>query len=103
MATLTSGRIRHTVTFTLHHEPDSAEERDFLAAQAALGAIPGVEAYELLREVSPKNDFRFGCSMEFANADAYQAYNDHPDHVTFVRDRWQAEVKDFLEIDYEAL
>ena len=66
MSTLTPGRIRHTVSFTLVHEPGSEQERDFLAAQAALGAIPGVEAYELLREVSPKNDFRYGCSMEFA-------------------------------------
>ena len=103
MSTLTPGRIRHTVSFVLVHEPGSPQERDFLAAQAALGAIPGVEAYELLREVSPKNGFRFGCSMEFADRDAYQAYNDHPDHVAFVRDRWQAVVKDFLEIDYEAL
>ena len=53
--------------------------------------------------MSPKNDFRFGASMEFADRDAYQVYNDHPDHVAFVRDRWQAEVKDFLEIDYEPL
>jgi hypothetical protein len=103
MSTLTPGRIRHTVTFTLVHEPGSPEEADFLAAQQALVSIPGVEAYELLREVSPKNDFRFGASMEFAGPDAYQAYNEHPDHVAFVRDRWQAEVSDFLEIDYEPL
>ena len=103
MSTLTSGRIRHTVTFTLVHEPGSPEEADFLAAQQALVSIPGVEAYELLREVSPKNDFRFGCSMEFAGPDAYQAYNEHPDHVAFVNHRWQDEVKDFLEIDYETL
>jgi heme-degrading monooxygenase HmoA len=103
MSTLNPGRIRHTVTFTLVHEPGSEQERDFLAAQAALGNIPGVEAFELLREVSPKNDFRFGCSMEFADADAYRGYNEHPDHVAFVRDRWQTEVTDFLEIDYESL
>ena len=103
MSILTPGRIRHTVSFVLVHEPGSPQERDFLAAQAALGDIPGVEAYELLREVSPKNGFRFGCSMEFAGPDAYQAYKDHPDHVAFVRDRWEAEVKDFLEIDYETL
>jgi hypothetical protein len=103
MSTLTPGRIRHTVAFTLVHEQGSEQERDFLAAQAALGDIPGVEAYELLREVSPKNDFRFGCSMEFADADAYRGYNEHPEHVAFVRDRWQTEVTDFLEIDYESL
>jgi hypothetical protein len=103
MSTLNPGRIRHTVTFTLVHEPGSEQERDFLAAQAALGNIPGVEAFELLREVSPKNDFRFGCSMEFAGPEAYRAYNEHPDHVAFVLDRWHPEVTDFLEIDYEAL
>jgi hypothetical protein len=103
MTTLTPGRIRHTVSFVLVLAPGSELEREFLAAQARLGDIPGVEAYEMLREVSPKNGFRFGCSMEFAGPDAYRAYNEHPDHVAFVRDRWQAEVKDFLEIDYEAL
>ena len=103
MSTLTTGRIRHTVSFTLVHEPGSEQERDFLAAQAKLGEIPGVEAFELLREVSPKNDFTFGCSMEFADPDAYQAYNEHPDHEAFVSNRWQGEVTDFLEIDYETL
>ena len=103
MSTLTPGRIRHTVTLTPVHEPGSPEEADFLAALKALESIPGVEAFEVVREVSPKNDFRFGASMEFADPDAYQAYNEHPDHVAFVRDRWQAEVSDFLEIDYEPL
>ena len=103
MSTLSPGRIRHTVSFTLKHEPGSPEEADFLAAQQALESIPGVEAYELLREVSPKNAFRFGASMEFAGPDAYRVYNEHPDHVAFVRDRWQAEVTDFMEIDYESL
>ena len=78
MSTLTTGRIRHTVSFTLVHEPGSEQERDFLAAQAALGAIPGVEAYELLREVSPKNGFRFGCSMEFAVYQPPQAAHGPP-------------------------
>jgi hypothetical protein len=50
-----------------------------------------------------QNDFTFGCSMEFAGPDAYQAYNEHSEHVAFVANRWQGEVKDFLEIDYETL
>jgi stress responsive alpha/beta barrel protein len=50
--------------------------------------------------VSPKNDFRFGLSMEFAGADAYAAYNGHPVHTRFVEERWIPEVADFLEIDY---
>jgi hypothetical protein len=76
--TLTPGRIRHTVSFVLVHEPGSEQERDFLAAQARLGDIPGVEAYEMLREVSPKNGFRFGCSMEFAGPEAYRPTTSTP-------------------------
>jgi hypothetical protein len=63
----------------------------------------GPFALERLAQVSPKNDYRFGFSMEFANLAAYDAYNTHPDHVAFVRDRWIPEVEDFLEIDYTKL
>ena len=38
--------------------------------------------------------------MEFANQAAYAGYNEHPDHVAFVRDRWVPEVAAFTEIDY---
>jgi hypothetical protein len=93
-------RIRHTVAFTLAHDEGSAEERDFLAAAARLAEIPGVEAFEVLREVSPKNGFRFGLSMEFADQAAYDGYNEHADHVRFVQERWLPEVADFLEVDY---
>jgi len=98
--TMQPGRIRHTVAFRLGHAEGSAEEAAFLEAGAALGEIPGVEAFEVLREVSPKNDFRFGFSMEFADADVYAAYNAHPVHTRFVAERWVPEVEDFLEIDY---
>ena len=40
--------------------------------------------------------------MEFAGPDAYAAYNEHPDHVRFVQERWLVEVGEFLEIDYES-
>jgi heme-degrading monooxygenase HmoA len=101
MPTLPPGRIRHTVVFTPKHAEGSPEESDFLAAGAALSSIPGVEAFEVLREVSPKNGYRYGFSMVFADRDAYEGYNEHPNHVAFVRDRWDAEIADFLEIDYE--
>jgi hypothetical protein len=97
-----SGRIRHTVAFTLAHEPGSAAERSFLDAAGQLASIPGVEAFELLDEVSPKNGYRFGISMEFADRIAYEGYNEHPDHVRFVEERWVPEVSEFLELDYTA-
>ena len=96
-------RIRHTVAFTLAHGEGSEEERDFLAAAARLAEVPGVEAFEVLREVSPKNGFRFGLSMEFADQAAYDGYNEHPAHVAFVQERWLPEVSDFLEVDYTAV
>src|SRR3954465_13668025 len=103
MPALAPDRIRHTVSFVLVHRPGSAEEADFLAAAARLAdVIPGVEAFEVLREVSPKNPFVHGLSMEFADRAAYEDYNEHPEHVAFVQNRWLAEVSDFLEIDYEA-
>ena len=101
MSQLGPGRIRHTVVFTLAHPEGSPEEADFLATGAQLAAIPGVEAFEILRETSPKNDYRFGILMEFADRAAYEAYNGHPDHVAFVQGRWIPEVGEFLEIDYE--
>ena len=96
--------IRHTVIFTLKHAHGSLQEKGFLRdARVALEKIPGVEKFEQLRQVSPKNGFRFGLSMEFADQAAYEGYNGHPLHVAFVRDRWMKEVEDFLEIDYAPL
>ena len=95
--------IRHTVVFRLKHGKSSAEEKGFLAAADVLGTIPGVERFEKLRQVSPKNDYTFGFSMEFADEAAYRGYNDHADHVRFVQERWLPEVDAFLEIDYERL
>jgi hypothetical protein len=97
------GRIRHTVSFTLRHPAGSDAERDFFDAADKLSEIPGVEAFDILAEVSPKNQFRFGISMEFEDAAAYEAYNQHPEHLRFVEERWVKEVEEFLEIDYVAL
>jgi hypothetical protein len=101
---LTPCRIRHTVVFRLGHPEGSDAQREFLdTAYETLALLPGVESFEILGEVSPKNDYRFGISMEFADQAAYDAYNEHPDHVRFVAERWVPEVEDFLEIDYVAI
>jgi heme-degrading monooxygenase HmoA len=93
--------IRHTVVFRLKHAAGSAEEQGFLKAAGELAAIPGVEQFETLRQVSPKNPYTFGLSMEFASAEAYAGYSEHPEHVQFVQERWLKEVAEFMEIDYE--
>ena len=101
MSQPTTPRIRHTVVFMLKHPSGSAEEKNFLAAAMVLASIPGVENFESMKQISKKNHFTFGFSMEFANQQMYDQYNNHPDHVAFVQERWLKEVEDFLEIDYE--
>ena len=95
--------IRHTAVFRLKHEAGSAFEKNFLNALGKLKSIKGVEKFEVLRQVSPKSEFKFGVSMEFANQAAYDGYNTHPDHVAFVQGRWIPEVAAFTEIDYVPL
>lgn len=91
--------IRHAALFRLSHPEGSAAEAAFLAALSTLAAIPGVEDFAIDRETSPKNPYRFAVSMRFASDDAYRAYNDHPAHLAFVRDRWLPEVAEFMEHD----
>lgn len=95
--------IRHTVVFKLKHPKNSPEEKEFLNAIEKLSYIPGVQEFELMRQTSKKNNFDYGLSMEFETSKAYEAYNQHPDHIAFVQTFWIKEVKDFLEIDYEPL
>lgn len=92
--------IRHTVVFNLKHAHGSLQEKAFLRDALVLKEIPGVKKFEQLRQVSKKNDYEFGFSMEFADQAAYDAYNVHPKHVKFVEERWKREVERFLEIDY---
>ena len=95
-------RIRHTVAFALVHPEGSAEERDFLDAAERLATIPGVEMFELLSEVSPKKATGSGSRWSSPTARPTTRYNEHPDHVRFVRERWLSEVSEFLELDYAA-
>ncbi len=95
--------IRHTVVFTLKHAQGSTEEKKFLADAMVLAKIPTVRKFEQLRQVSHKNDYKFGFSMEFDDQAGYDTYDQHPDHVAFVENRWKKEVTDFLEIDYTRL
>jgi hypothetical protein len=95
--------IQHTVAFSLRHPKGSAAETDFLTAAQALATIPGVLKFEQLEQVSSQSDFDFSFSMYFTDEDSYQAYNTHPTHVEFVRERWDAEVSSFQELDFTRL
>ncbi|GAB2704699.1 hypothetical protein BKA24_001323 [Microbacterium marinum] len=95
--------IQHTVVFALHHAEASSEEKTFLTdAQRSLSAVPGVQQFRINRQVSDKSDLRWQFTMLFDDQAAYDAYNEHPDHVAFVESRWQHEVRDFQEYDFVA-
>lgn len=96
-------KIRHTVVFNLKHPKGSVEEQIFLDAARILSSIKGVNRFECLREVSPKNNYDFGLSMEFDSLQAYESYQKDPVHESFVKTYWTQNVKDFLEVDYEQL
>jgi hypothetical protein len=94
--------IVHSVIFNLKHPRGSAEEAQFLEdGRSILASIPVVRNFKVYRQVSPKNEYAFGFSMEFSGSADYEAYDVHPLHKQFVNERWIHEVEQFLEIDYE--
>jgi hypothetical protein len=97
---LNEQEIQHMVIFNLPYQESSPEAITFLEdGKRILTAIPVVQNFQAFKQVSKKNDFQYGFSMVFANQDDYDTYNNHPDHVAFVQERWLKEVTDFLEID----
>ena len=95
--------IRHMVIFNLSHQQGSAEAERFLSdGKRLLTSIPNVENFQVFHQVSAKNDYEYGFSMDFASQAEYDAYNVHPVHVDFVENRWKKEVSQFLEIDFTA-
>lgn len=98
---LKKGEIQHMVLFDLSHEKGSAMAEKFLKdGQTILSNLPVVQNFQVLNQVSLKNDFTYGFSMVFAGQPAYTTYNNHPDHLAFVENRWKKEVTRFLEIDF---
>lgn len=99
---LNKGEIQHMVIFNLPYPKESAKAIKFLQdGMQILTRIPVVQNFQVFNQVSKKNKFQYGFSMVFANQEDYNTYNNHPDHVSFVQDRWIKEVTDFLEIDFE--
>ena len=97
-------QITHSVFFTLHHSEDSPEEAAFLEESfEILSTIPGVQDFQVLKETSSKNPYRFGFSMKFENQKIYDAYSAHPDHNKYVEERWLKQVAQFQEIDHTIL
>jgi hypothetical protein len=90
------------VIFCLKHAKGSAAADTFLSdGERLLSSIPQVAQFGVFRQISSKNDYDYGFSMDFASREDYEIYNAHPIHVEFVEGRWKPEVARFLEIDFQ--
>lgn len=92
--------IRHSVILLFKNNLTETEKAAFFEATYQLANIEGVEKFEVLNQISPKNKFEYGISMEFADQKAYDFYSNHPHHQAFIDNFWIKSVEDFLEIDY---
>ena len=98
---LSGGKILHTVMFKLKHPKGSDAENKFLNDSFnILSAVPTAKNFRILRQIGKKNDFDFAFSMIFDNQADYDAYNNYPAHLDYVKNRWQSEVERFLESDF---
>jgi hypothetical protein len=95
--------IRHSVIFKLKLSFNSLEKEAFFEAVNKLAEIPDVKNFEVLKQISPKNKFEYGISMEFDNEGQYNNYSIHKDHQSFIQHYWIEYIEDFLEIDYTIL
>ncbi len=95
--------IRHSVILKLKEGLNQELSNAYFNAVHKLASIPDVQQFEVLKQISPKNKFEYGISMEFENQEQYDAYSNHPLHTAFLKDYWIPCVEDFLEIDYTLL
>ncbi|MBM3709823.1 MAG: Dabb family protein [Actinobacteria bacterium] len=92
------------VIFCLKKGKDSPETVKFLQdTESILSCIPNVKNFKLFRQTNPRNDYHFGFYMEFDNNSAYDEYTKHPSHINYVKQKWEKEVKRFMEIDFETI
>lgn len=81
--------LRHVVMFRLVEEAPPgtlAFLKDGLSGLA--NSIPGISKYSFGEDLNlGSSNFDFAIVAEFKDADAFQRYLDHPDHVAFVVDR----------------
>ncbi|MFN8346926.1 MAG: Dabb family protein [Spirosomataceae bacterium] len=93
--------IRHSVILTLKSDLSPEERQVFFNAVNQLAFIADVQKFEVMKQISLKNPFEYGISMEFETPAHYDAYSNHPEHTAFIQNFWLKSVEDFLEIDYQ--
>ncbi|BDF58554.1 hypothetical protein CE91St36_13710 [Christensenellaceae bacterium] len=94
--------IRHMVVFSLKYPKDDPRTADFFkTAKRIFSNIPIAKNFMMCSEISPKNGYDYGFSFDFMTQADYDAYNQIPEHLAFIEERWNKEVSDFMEIDFK--
>jgi Stress responsive A/B Barrel Domain len=94
-----NNNIRHAGLLKFKADVTELQKLAFFKALKELEQIKGVKKMEISKQISPKNSYEYGFSMEFANDEIYKTYNVHPSHDAFVQNYWLKYVEDFMEID----
>ena len=95
--------IRHVVVFRWN---ESVTDADLTAMAAALDALPDaiaeIVAYRHGRDVglNPAN-FEYAIVADFATADDFAIYRDHPEHQRFIADHITGRVAERAAVQFE--
>lgn len=95
--------LRHVVVFRWN---DSVTDADLAAMAAALdalpAAIPEIADYRHGRDLglNPANS-QYAIVADFASADDFATYRDHPEHQRFIRDHITDKVADRAAVQFE--
>lgn len=77
--------LRHTVIFTLHPDTDEATRANAVERLRALASVPTVRRIDVQVDAGiSERSADMILTADFDDADGWQAYQDHPDHVAFV-------------------
>jgi hypothetical protein len=95
--------IRHSVMFRFE---ESVTDDQLAAMSAALdalpSAIPEIVAYRHGRDlgIGPTN-FQYAITADFASADDFATYRDHPEHQRFIAEHITGNVTDRAAIQFD--
>jgi hypothetical protein len=95
--------IRHVVVFRWN---DSVTDEQLVAMSAALdalpGAIPEVVSYRHGRDIGiGAGNFQYSITADFADADGFAAYRDHPGHQRFIAEHITGRVAERAAVQFE--
>jgi len=90
LAGFSSGFIFHSVYFWLKKDITAEEEKDFLNFFEILKKVPGIESFHSGKPAAthPRpvvdNSFSYHIMLTFANMEAINKYEEHPDHLAAI-------------------